>query len=82
MLKLVWGVLALALGAVLICWVAFNLLVSRQPSFQMGFGAVGFMAALVFVGTKWVKEGWPEVQNAVRPKPQKKKRRRPAVESD
>ena len=45
-------------------------------------GGLGVMAAFVFVGAKWVKEGWVEVQGAARPKSQKKKRRRPVAEHE
>ena len=79
MAKFVGGVLMLVFGAVLACWVAFNLLVARQAHFQMSLGAFLFMSGLFYVGTKWAREGWPEVQGTVRPKPQKKKRRRPVA---
>ena len=83
MLKLVGGVLAIAIGVSVICWVAFNLLVSRRPSFQMrSLGGLGVMAVFIVVGAKWVKEGWGDVQGAARPKPQKKKRRRPVAEHE
>ena len=55
MIKLLGGGLALLLAALLIVWIGYNLFVERQKEFHLG--GLGFLAALLFVGVKWVREG-------------------------
>jgi len=58
-MKKLMGIVALLLGSAIVLWIGYNLLVSQQPQFRGGVGLiipVGFVAALFFVGLKWLKE--------------------------
>ncbi len=55
-MRRIFGVLMLVLGAVLTCWIAYNLLIERQPTATGSpLPAMVFCAGLIYVGTKWVR---------------------------
>ena len=77
MIKFVGGFFLLAFGLVLLGWLAYNLLIERQKEFQMNFLAIGFMAGLLFVGGKWIMEGWESVSSLFQARKPKKKKKKP-----
>ena len=51
-----FGLLLVGLGAVLICWVAYNLLIERQPEATGSpIPAIVFSIALFYVGAQWIR---------------------------
>jgi hypothetical protein len=57
MLKRIAGGFMLLLGAILLCWIGYNLLIERHPvtQGQSPIPALGFCAALFYVGIMWVR---------------------------
>lgn len=85
MLKLLGGILLLVFGVLLAGWIAYNLLVQRLTNFKGSpIPAMLFASAMLFVGGKWVIEGWGSLPMfAPRRKSKgnsKKKAKRPALE--
>lgn len=57
MFKRIAGAFMLALGALLAFWIAYNLLIERQPEAEgtSPLPAIIFSGALFYVGTMWVR---------------------------
>jgi len=57
MLKRIAGVFMLMLGVILVCWIGYNFLVEQLPEAQgrSPLPALGFSAALFYVGFNWVR---------------------------
>ena len=78
MIKFAGGLFMLAFGLLLLGWLAYNLFIERQKEFQLNIMALGFMAGLLFVGSKWVMEGWESVGSLFQARKPKKKKKKPA----
>jgi UDP-N-acetylmuramyl pentapeptide phosphotransferase/UDP-N-acetylglucosamine-1-phosphate transferase len=55
--NMLMGGLALLIGVSIALWVAYNLLVERQPQFQGGTGLGAYLVpvALILVGWRWLR---------------------------
>ncbi len=54
-MRRVLGALLLIFGAVLACWIGYNLLIERQPEATGSpIPAIIFCIALFFVGGRWI----------------------------
>ena len=56
-IRFLMGLLSLAIGGTIICWVLYNYLVERKKEFTGGntFSGFGIPSALVGVGIYWMK---------------------------
>ncbi len=83
MVKFCCGIGMLGFGAILVLWVAYNLLIARQREYSSSLCSLLFIAGLFFVGAKWASEGWQHAEKLFRPKKRrKKKKRRRVVEEE
>lgn len=84
MIKLGCGGFMLLMGASIVIWVAYNLLVAKQQDFAVSGCAILFLLGLFYVGSKWVFEGWqvvgPKFRGDDRPR-KKRKRKQPREEA-
>ena len=82
MIKFGCGGFMVLFGVILAIWTLFNLFVSRQAEFKFTVGGILFMIALFGVGTKWIMDGLPDVQDKLKPKRRKRRKRRVVDEDD
>ena len=76
----------LAFAAVLLCWVGYNELIERQKFYEPNLMAFAFLGGLLFVGVKWVREGWEVLSSSFvsqkrRGRKKKVSKRNPSVDS-
>ena len=63
-----FGLLSIALGASIGCWVLYNSFVQKQPQYSGGFLTFGISPALILVGAAWTARSFRrerEDENAV-----------------
>ncbi|MCC5811788.1 MAG: hypothetical protein JJU06_15565 [Ectothiorhodospiraceae bacterium] len=51
----VFGVVSIAIGLSIVCWVLYNSLVEEQPQYSGGFLTLGIGPALVIFGVYWAR---------------------------